>query len=172
VRETFKILYINKMGNYATKTELSAQVDAINARLSETDQTELSAQVDAINARLSEIESLTLIQQPLQRAARAACIKTTAMPALANIDAESVFHKSKRQVAEAICPCFFDDEESCNVGGRLEQLCSGDRISKDGECEAWETYMDSVVKEYAQRPEASESARRVAFLTREKKNKK
>jgi hypothetical protein len=35
VRETFKILYINKMGNYATKTELSAQVDAINARLSE-----------------------------------------------------------------------------------------------------------------------------------------
>jgi hypothetical protein len=84
------------------------------------------------------------------------------MPALASIDAESVFHKSKRQVVEAICPCYFDDEESCNVGGRLEQLCSGDRISKDGECEAWETYMDSVMKEYAQRPEASESARRVA----------
>ncbi len=137
------------MGNYATKTELSAQVDATNA--------ELSAQVDAINARLSEIESLTLIQQPLKRAA---CIKTTAMPALASIDESGLY--SKGRIALAICPCYFDDdEESCTVGGMMDtQLCSGDEL--DDECRAWETYMRSVMKEYAKRPEASKSARELA----------
>ena len=96
-----------------------------------------------------------LIQQPLQRAA---CIKTTAMPALASIDAESVFYNSKRQVGLAICPCYFDDE-ACNAGlERLEHICS----ELDDECRAWRTYAGSVIKEYAKRPEASESARRAA----------